>query len=73
MKNKEFKFKTNINCEGCVSQIKDDLNNAEGICHWSVDTDDKDKTLTVMSTTITQDEVIAVVQNKGYKAEPLNC
>lgn len=71
MKNKEFKFKTNINCEGCVSQIKNDLNNAEGICQWEVDINNPNKTLTVQSIRITQDEIIAIIQGKGYEAELL--
>ena len=58
MENKEFQFKTNLNCGGCVSKVKSDLDNA-------------DKILTVSSKGITEEEVIAIVKSKGFKAEPI--
>ncbi|MDE0536002.1 heavy-metal-associated domain-containing protein [Tenacibaculum sp. L6] len=69
--NKELKFKTNLNCGGCVSKVQADLDSAEGICHWNVDTNLEDKILTVSSKGITADEVITIVKSKGFKAEPL--
>jgi copper chaperone CopZ len=71
MENKELKFKTNLNCGGCVSKVQSDLDNTEGICHWNVDTANMDKILTVKSNGITEEEVIAIVNSKGFKAEPL--
>lgn len=71
MDNKELKFKTTLNCGGCVSKVQADLDNAEGICHWNVDTDNADKILTVSSKGITEDEVVAIIKSKGFKAEPL--
>lgn len=72
MENKEFQFKTNLNCGGCVSRIKSDLDHAEGICEWNVDTENEDKILTVKSEGITENEVIAIIKSKGFKAESLN-
>ncbi len=69
--NRELKFKTNLNCGGCVSKVQADLDNTEGICHWNVDTNFDDKILTVSSKGITADEVIAIVKSKGFKAELL--
>ena len=71
MENKEFQFKTNINCGGCVASVKPHLDTAEGVCHWSVDTANKDKVLTVKSTGITEQEVIETVQKAGFKIEPV--
>ncbi|HMR85056.1 MAG TPA: cation transporter [Niabella sp.] len=71
MENKEFQFKTNLNCGGCVSKVESDLDNAEGICHWNVDTNNVDKILTVSSKGITEDEVAAIIKRKGFKAEPI--
>lgn len=71
MENKEFQFKTNINCGGCIASVKPHLDNAEGICHWEVDTANKDKVLTVKSEGITEDQVIETVQKAGFKIEPL--
>lgn len=71
MENKEFQFKTNLNCGGCVSKVQSDLDNADGICEWNVDTDNSDKILTVKSEGITEDEVIAIIKSKGFNAEPI--
>ena len=71
MENKEFQFKTNLNCGGCVSKVKADFDNADGICEWNVDTANNDKILTVKADWITEYEIIAIVKKKGFKAEPL--
>lgn len=70
--NRVFQFKTNINCGGCVASVKPHLDKADGICHWEVDTTNKDKVLTVKSDGISEQEVIATVQKAGFKIEPLN-
>jgi len=72
MENKELKFKTTLNCGGCVSKVQNDLDNAEGISTWAVDTEDEDKILTVSSKGITEDEIIAIVKKKGFKAERID-
>ena len=72
MENKELKFKTNLNCGGCVSKVQSDFDNAAGVCHWDVDTDNSDKILTVSSQGISEDEVIKIVQSKGFKAEVIS-
>ena len=69
---KELKFKTNINCGGCVAKVTPALNNADGICHWSVDTNNADKTLTVHSDGIEAEDVIKTVQDAGFSIESLN-
>ena len=66
-----FQFKTNINCGGCVASVKPYLDQAEGICHWEVDTTTKDKVLTIASEGISQPEVMATIQKAGFKIEPL--
>lgn len=71
MENKELKFKTTLDCGGCVSKVKSDLDSATGIQEWNVDTANTDKILSVNSTGITQEEVIALLKNKGFKAEPI--
>lgn len=69
--NKEMQFTTNINCGGCVAQIKPHLDNASGVCHWSVDTTNKNKVLTVKSTGITEQGIIETVKKAGFKIEPI--
>ena len=69
--NQDLRFKTNINCGGCVASVKPHLDNADGICHWDVDTTNKDKVLTVKSTGITEEQVIETIQKAGFKIEHL--
>ena len=68
---KTLKFKTNINCSGCVEKVTPFLNDANGICHCDVDTANKDKILSVHSEGITEEEVIQKVQDAGFKIELL--
>lgn len=68
---KTLKFKTNINCNGCVEKVTPFLNDADGICHWDVDTTNRDKILSVHSEGITEEDVIQKVQEAGFKIEIL--
>lgn len=72
MESKNLQFKTNLNCEGCVSKVQTHLDNANGVCEWSVDTGSKDKILTVKTEGITKDEIVAIIKKNGFKAEPIN-
>lgn len=71
MEKKNLQFKTNLNCEGCVSKVKPGLDDASSICEWNVDTTNSDKILTVTSEGITAGEVVAIIKSKGFKAEPI--
>lgn len=71
MENKDLQFKTTLNCGGCVAKVKSDLDNAAGIGDWSVDTNNNYKILTVASEGATEEEIIAIIKSKGFKAEPL--
>lgn len=66
-----FKFKTNINCGGCVSAVTPFLNSVDGISEWEVDINDKDKPLTVVSDSATEQQVIEAVTKAGYKIEKI--
>lgn len=71
-KHKTHQFKTNINCGGCITTVTPFLNGIEGVTQWEVDTTNKDKILTVKTTTISEQQIIEVVQKAGFKIEPLN-
>lgn len=71
MENQKFQFKTNINCSGCVASVKPHLDKAEGITGWSVDTDNKEKILTVDANGISNNQVIEIVKKAGFNATPL--
>ncbi len=68
---KELKFKTNINCGGCVAKVTPALDSADGICDWKVDTNVADKILTVHSDGIQEDEIVKTVREAGFSIEPL--
>lgn len=69
METKELKFKTNINCSGCVSKVKPFLDELEGVASWEVDTENEDKVLSVIITQATDEEIIDTVEEVGFKAE----
>lgn len=66
-----IQLKTNINCGGCIEKVSHALDEAFGKGHWSVDTKDPRKVLTVSSVR-SDKEVIAIVEKAGYKADILN-
>lgn len=69
MESKNLQFKTNLNCSSCVSKVQADLDSADGIKEWNVDTTNSNKILTVKSEGITEDEVVIIIKKKGFKAE----
>ncbi len=62
---KKFKFKTNINCLGCVAQFREHVKNADGVTHWEVDTTTSDKLLTLKGM-LTEKEAVELVQKAGF-------
>ncbi|MBF4472285.1 heavy-metal-associated domain-containing protein [Flavobacterium sp. HJJ] len=70
--NNSLQFKTNINCGGCIAKVTPFLNDAKGIFQWEVDTENKDKILTIKTDGITKEEIIEKVQEAGFKIESLN-
>ena len=69
---KTLKFKTNINCGGCVSKATPFLNKQEGVKSWEVDTANPDKILTIESDGASEEDVKATLQKVGFKAEPVD-
>ena len=69
---RELKFKTNINCGGCIQTVTPFLEAEQGIQHWQVDTSTADKILTVEGEAIQKEAVIKTVEKAGFKIQPLN-
>ncbi len=61
-----LKFKTNINCGGCIKAVTPTLNREAGAGNWQVDTANPDKILTVSSDQLTADQVVRAVENAGF-------
>ncbi|MGV3508124.1 MAG: heavy-metal-associated domain-containing protein [Sphingobacteriaceae bacterium] len=67
-----YKFKTTINCGGCVATVTPHLNGEPNIKNWQVDTDNPEKILTVEAENIQPEDVKALVEKLGFKAEPIS-
>ena len=66
-----IKFKTNINCDGCVGAVTPFITKEEKIVKWKVDTNSPEKILTVEVRDMIADDVVNVLGNAGFKAEKL--
>lgn len=67
-----LKFKTNINCSGCVKAVTPHLEKAQGINSWKVDTENPEKILTVEAEGVDADDVIDTIEKAGFKAEAID-
>lgn len=64
-----LKFKTNINCTGCLSKVSPQLNNEKGIEEWDVELDNSQKILTVKSNFASEEDIISAVKKVGFNIE----
>lgn len=64
-----LKFKTNINCMGCVGKVTNKLNETVGADNWAVDINTPEKTLTVKGENITAEIIEEAVKATGFRAE----
>jgi copper chaperone CopZ len=69
---KTFNFRTDIQCHGCAGHVATALESVEGIGHWDIDLDSKDRVLSVLSEGVTPEEIIKTVQEAGYQIEIIN-
>lgn len=66
-----LKFKTNVNCGGCIATITPHMNKVEGIVNWQVDTANPQKIMTVEADGLQPEVVVETLKKAGYKAEPI--
>lgn len=62
----QLKFKTNINCGGCIKSVSGFINEVPSIEAWEVDTDNPEKILTVTGENITSESIIEAVEEAGF-------
>ncbi|MCC9070362.1 hypothetical protein LNQ49_01930 [Flavobacterium sp. F-65] len=69
---KIFIFKTNIQqlCANCT--VSKTLSNHADILQWSIDTEDIDCVLRVVSEYLTVDMIINIINNLGHECQELN-
>ncbi|WP_073108740.1 heavy-metal-associated domain-containing protein [Hymenobacter daecheongensis] len=65
---KTLRFKTNINCGGCIKAVTPALNGEKAIHSWQVDTASPDKILTI-SGELSEAQVVALVEEAGFQAQ----
>ncbi len=66
-----LKFKTNINCTGCLSTVTPFLEENKGISKWHVDLESENRILTVETQDQKATDIQKTVQKAGFNAEPL--
>jgi copper chaperone len=66
-----LRFKTTINCGGCIKAVTPALNQEVGANNWQVDTANPDKILTVNSAQATASQVVKAVEAAGFEIQPL--
>lgn len=64
-----LKFKTNVNCGGCIATVTPHLNQIKGIGKWSVDTSTPSKILTIEAEDMNPEVIIETLKEAGYKAD----
>jgi copper chaperone len=64
-----LRFKTNINCGGCIKAVTPHLDKEAGINKWEVNTEHPDKILTVETDELSAEEVLAIIDKAGYEAQ----
>ena len=69
---KTLKFKSNINCTGCLSKVSPVLNEEQSIKKWDVDLKHDDRILTVETDSLSSDEIKQTVQKAGFIADETN-
>lgn len=63
---KTKKYKTDINCDSCVRNVMPYLNSVSDIEWWEVDTNSREKVLTVKGT-FNEEEVEKAVKEAGFQ------
>ncbi|GAC1369631.1 MAG: hypothetical protein NVS3B25_04110 [Hymenobacter sp.] len=66
-----LRFKTTINCGGCIKAVTPALNQEIGAHNWQVDTASPDKVLTVTAPHATASQVVQAVEAAGFEIQPL--
>jgi copper chaperone len=64
-----LKFKTTINCGGCLAKVTPFLNDEKSIKKWEVNTSTPEKILTVETTDADPKKIISAVEKAGFKIE----
>jgi copper chaperone len=64
-----LKFKTNVNCGGCIAKVTPLLNEVKGIIKWNVDTANPLRILTVETDDLPPEVIVETLKEAGYNAD----
>ncbi|ASZ14765.1 hypothetical protein KTO58_26895 [Chitinophaga pendula] len=64
-------FKTNLHCTYAVKNVAPLLDTDQRIIRWSVDCEDTDKVLRIVTNGLQVNDVITLLTNAGYHCEEL--
>ena len=65
------KYKTNINCNGCIKSVTPFLNELDNIETWKVDTESLDKILEIELEDDNKGIIIESVKKAGFEIEEI--
>ncbi len=65
------KYKTNINCGGCIKSVTPFLNELDNVDTWKVDTENPDKILEVVLDDYNSAIILETVKKAGFKIEEI--
>lgn len=65
-------YKTNINCNNCLSKVSPKMSELEGVVKWEVDFTHADRLMTVEASEEVLANVEATVAKAGFKADLLD-
>jgi copper chaperone len=65
------KYKSTIQCSGCIAKVTPVLDEVAGKGQWSVDLTSPTKTLTI-EPDVEAEKVASALAQVGYKAEPIS-
>lgn len=67
-----IKFKTNINCGGCLKSVTPHLDELDNIDSWKVDINNPDKILEVKLEDGNENAVVSAVKKAGFEIDKMN-
>ena len=67
-----IKFKTNINCGGCLKSVTPHLDELDNVDSWKVDINNADKILEVKLEDRNENAVVSAVKKAGFEINKMN-
>ena len=68
---KTIKYKTNINCTGCLKSVTPFLNELDNIVTWKVDIENTDKILEVNLDDENEEAITEAVKKAGFEIKKI--